>query len=60
MLIKSFPSFAYLNKFMVNLLQEEATETESIDFVGCYLTRLKDGIKAVTNISVEISMYIPF
>ena len=29
---------------------------ESIDFVGCYATRLKDGILAVTNISVEISM----
>ena len=29
---------------------------ESIDFVGCQATRLKDGILAVTNISVEISM----
>ena len=31
-----YPSFAKLNKFNVNLLQEDAIEIESIDFVGCY------------------------
>ena len=29
-----FPSFGDLNKFKVSLLYEEATEIESIDFVG--------------------------
>ena len=36
-------SFTNLNKFKVSLLQEEATKTESIDFIGCYPTRLKPG-----------------
>ena len=44
----------------VNLLQEDAIEIESIDFVGCYAAWLKDGIKAVTNITLEISMHISF
>ena len=48
-----YPSFADLNKFK----QEEATEIESIGFIGCYTTRLKDGVNAVTNIRVEISMH---
>ena len=46
-----YPSFVDLNKFNVSLLQEEATEIESIDFVGCYTTQLKDDICAVTNTS---------
>ena len=29
-----------LFKFKISLPQEEATETESIDFVECYATRL--------------------
>ena len=45
------PSFA-------NLLQEEATEVESTEFVDCYATRLKDSMYAVTIISIEISMDI--
>ena len=53
-----YPSFVDLNKFNVSLLQEEATEIESIDFVGCYTTQLKDDICAVTNTSVEISVHI--
>ena len=39
-------------------MQEEATEIESIGFVACYITQLKAGIYAVTNISIEISMHI--
>ena len=53
-----YPRFTNLNKFKSSLRQEEATEIESIDFVGCYAVRLKDGIYAVTNISVEVSMQI--
>ena len=53
-----YPRFADWNKFRISLPQEEATEIESVDFVGCYATRLKDGIYAVTNISVEITMHI--
>ena len=53
-----YPSFADLNKFKIRLLQEEAIEIESIDFVGCHISRLKDGISVATNISVEISMHI--
>ena len=45
------PSFA-------NLLQEKTTEVESIEFVDCYATRLKDDIYAVTIIGIEISMLI--
>ena len=52
------PRFPNLIKFKVSLLQEKATEIESIDFVGCYTTRLKDDIYAATNISVEISVRI--
>ena len=55
-----YPSFANLDKFKANLLQEDAIEIESIDFVGCYAAWLKDGIKAVTNITLEISMHISF
>ena len=52
-----FSSFGDLNRFKVSLLHEEATETESIDFVGlCNST--KDCICAVTNINVEISIHI--
>ena len=42
----------------VILLQEEATEIESIGFVECYTTPLKDDIYAVTIIGVKISMHI--
>ena len=42
----------------VSLLQERATEIESIDFVGCYTTRLKDVFCAVINIRVKISVHI--
>ena len=52
------PRFPNLIKFKVSLQQEKATEIESIDFVGCYTTRLKDDIYAVTNISVEISVRV--
>ena len=45
-----YPSFGKLNKLKVNLLQEEVTEIEGINFFGCYTTQLKDGIYAVTNI----------
>ena len=31
-----YPSFGDLNKFKVSLLHEEATEIESIDFVGLH------------------------
>ena len=31
-----YPSFGDLNKFKVSLLYEEATEIESIDFVGLF------------------------
>ena len=35
-----FPNFGDLNKFKVSLLHEEATEIESIDFVGlCISTK---------------------
>ena len=50
-----YPRFADLN---ISLLQEEATEIESIDFVGCYTTWLKDDIYGVTNIIVEISIIL--
>ena len=53
-----YPHFADLIKFKVSLLKEEATEIESIDFIGCYTTWLKDEIYVVTNITVEISMHI--
>ena len=35
-----YSSFADLNKFKVSLLQELATEIESIDFVGYYTSTL--------------------
>ena len=48
-------SLAYLNKFKVSLLHEEATEIESIDFIG--LWNLTKGLyHAVININIEISM----
>ena len=47
-----------LIKSKVSLVQEEATDIESIDFVECYATRLKDGICTVTIIGAEISMHI--
>ena len=53
-----YPSFVDLNEFNKSELQEEATKIESIDFVGYYTTRLKDGIDAVTNISAGILMHI--
>ena len=31
-----FPNFGDINKFKVSLLHEEATEIESIDFVGLH------------------------
>ena len=31
-----YPSFGDLNKFKLNLLHEETTERESIDFVGLH------------------------
>ena len=44
-----------LKQIKVNLLQEEATEIESIDFAVCCATRLKDDIYTVTIIiSIEI------
>ena len=52
------PTSADLFKFKVSLLQEKATEIETIDFVGCYATQLRDDIYAVTTISAEISMHI--
>ena len=52
------PNSADLIKLKVSLLLEEATEIETIGFVGCYATRLRDDIYAVTNISAEISMHI--
>ena len=50
-----YPSFANLNKFKVSLLQEEATEIESLFL----LAQLKDGIYAIfLYIDVEVSMQI--
>ena len=45
-------------QYKVSYIQKEATEIESIDFVRCYTTWLKDVIYAVTNIIVEISVHI--
>ena len=45
-------------KITVVTEKEKATEIESIDFVGCYKTRLKDNIYAVTHLTVEISMHM--
>ena len=45
-------------KSKVSLLQEETTEIESIDFVECHATRLKDGTYDITVIGAGISMYI--
>ena len=50
--------FDNLNKFKVSLLHEETSEIWKKYFVGCYAPQLKDGIYAVTNVSIEISMYI--
>ena len=50
--------FDNLNKFKVSLLHEETSEIRKKYFVGCYAPQLKDGIYAVTNVSIEISMYI--
>ena len=51
-----FSSFGDLNRFKVSLLHEEATEIESIDFVGlCNSTK---DVYAVTNINVKISIHI--
>ena len=47
--------FDNLKKFKVSLVHEE---TRKKYFVGCYAPQLKDGIYAVTNVSIEISMYI--
>ena len=41
-----------------NLPQDKVTEIESIDFVRCYVTLLKDDIYGVTIIGIEISMHI--
>ena len=39
------------------------SETENINFIGCYATWLKDSVYAVTNIGVEflkhIKIFIP-
>ena len=53
-----YPRFADIIKFKISLLQEETTEIESIELVGCNAFLLKDDIYGVTNISVEISMRI--
>ena len=45
------------DKFKVSLLHEEISEIKK-KFVGCYAPWLKDDIYAVTNIGVEILIYI--
>ena len=53
-----YPIFDDLSKFKVSLLHDETSEIGKKYFVGCYGLWLKDGIYAVTNIGVEILMYI--
>ena len=36
--------FCWFKQIKVSLYQEETAEIESIDFVGCCTTQLKDGI----------------
>ena len=36
--------FCWFKQIKVSLFQEETTEIESIDFIGCCTTQLKDGI----------------
>ena len=43
---------------MVSLLYEETSEIGKKHFAGCYEHWQKDGIFAVTNIGVEILIYI--
>ena len=43
---------------MVSVLHAETREIGKKHFVECYAPWLKDGIFAITNISVEILMYI--
>ena len=47
-----YQSFVDLNQFKVCLLHEEATEIESIDFVGLH-NSTKDYVSANTNINVQ-------
>ena len=47
-----------LSKFKASLLHEGTSEIGNGYFVGCYPPWPKDDIYSVTNISVEILMYI--
>ena len=53
-----YPVFDHLTKFKVSLLHEKTSETGKKYFVGRYARWLRDGIYAITNIGVEIVMYI--
>ena len=52
-----YPIFNNISKLMVNILWRNEWIAKKY-FVGSYTLRLKDGIYAVTNIGVEIFMYI--
>ena len=53
-----YPIFDHLSKFMVNLLHEENSETGKKYFAECHVPWLNNVIFVVTNIALEILMYI--
>ena len=53
-----FRRFIKFSKLKVSLLHEETSERGNKYFVRCYAPWLKDGIYTVTNVGVEILMYI--
>ena len=54
----SLSIFDNLNKFKVSLLHEETNAIWKKYFVRCYAPWLKHGVYAVTNVGIEIWMYI--
>ena len=54
----SLSNFDDLSKFKVSVLHEGTSEIGKKYFNGCYQPSLKDGIYGVTNIAIEILMYI--
>ena len=51
--------FEDLSIFKVSILHEETSEIGKKYFVGCYTPWPKDGIYDITNIGLELLMYIP-
>ena len=51
-------NFAELKTFKMNLLREEMSEKENINFARCYATLRKNGTFHVTNIDEGILIFI--